>query len=470
MVPKLKKSYFLLNRNRNSFFPFFADYAQHLRSFTFRGTLPAGVDRRLFREFSVSVERLNMAVFGASTFFLLFLESFLEEAPVQLETICIPLCLVAGLTLFFVGLRALLARDRNQLYYSLFYVLLFLTVSHSGMGFAGESSEGYLLYIAFSLSQALRVGRFPGLPVILFLLAHWFVFDATDFFGDALDKDLESALLRGGFTFAWAAAFALFLESVLYFATMRYLELLARRRKEDADLELASRVHESLFPDFTENEFMRLHVYRSPENHTGGDFYDILHMREGGLGFFFADVAGHGISSAMMSAALKALLASVPYRMRQNPEAMMDHLDTVLSDEYASHHASGVYMFLDFQHQLVRLANAGHPAVYYSPAGGPFEEIETQGAVLGYRIRQPIAREKLMPCKSGDRFLLYTDGLTEYRRKSGDDFDLSMDALLQNVQHQSTTELLPALLAAVRQRPDFARFRDDVMLALIEIK
>lgn len=467
MVPKLKKSYFSSSPDHGVFIHF-ADYIDYLKKFMFRPAPASLTDRRVLQELLVSIERLIVATFGASTFILLLLETVLGhtgDPATTFEMVCTSLCGIAGLTVFFASFR--FPGRWFHIYYSVFYILSFLILSH--MAGTDDPNEQFLLYIAFSLSQALRAGRLPGLPVIGFLCIHRVATIPSDI---QLMTLVGDPVFRGVFTFAWAVFFALFLETVLFFAVNRYLELLARRRQEDADLELASRVHESLFPNFVENEYLRLHVYRSPENHTGGDFYDLLHMREGSLGFFFADVAGHGISSAMMSAAMKVILATLPYHLRMRPADLLDHLDEVVSREYESHHASGVYMCFDLPNKTIRLANAGHPLVLYSPAGESFREFKSVGSVIGYRIQSPIANELALPLRSGDRFLLYTDGLTEYSPKNGAEIDLSisMEEIMDDISSAPTPELLDNILNNIRNRPDFERFRDDVMLALIEIK
>lgn len=422
----------------------------------------------MLQELLVSIERLIVATFGASTFILLLLEAALGHRAADegvFGSNYIALASIAVLTVFFALLR--FPGRWFHGYYSIFYILSFLILSH--VAGTGDAADQFLLYIAFSLAQALRAGRLPGLPVVSFLCLHWAL---SVHIGAAAPASGEEPVFRAAFTFAWAVLFALFLESILFSGVQRYLELLARRRQEDADLELASRVHESLFPNFVENDFMRLHVYRSPENHTGGDFYDLLNMREGSLGFFFADVAGHGISSAMMTAAMKVILATLPYRLRMRPAELLDHLDEIVSREYRSHHATAVYMCFDLPNKEIRLSNAGHPLVMYSQAGAAFRELESEGSVIGYRIHTPIATEAALPMQSGDRFLLYTDGLLEYTPRNGASIDLSLaiEEILASATEVATADLPGRIIEEVRNRPDFERFRDDVMLALIEIK
>ncbi len=444
-------------------------YSYLLNTVLWRNQVPRGVDGRQLRALLASIERIALLIFGASTILLRLIQfsfGFFEDgsglyASTQTE-LMESLVAVAVVTTFFAFKEV--HHRWNSYFYSVYYIALFLVVYHFGMPeSAADVNEKFLTYLAFTLSQALRPGRFSGWPVLLFLLAHILFFQ--DF------EASEALLVQHVFTLIWAALLALFLESVLLFACVRYLELRGKIAKESADLSMAQKVHENLFPSFRENDRLRLDVYRSPENQTGGDFYDLVRLREGDLGLFLADVSGHGISSAMMTAALKVLLARMPYRLRLEPVEMMEHLDETMSRDFGSHHASAVYVMFDFKRMRARLANAGHPAAMYAPQGRPFREIRTQGSVLGYRVARPIAQELAFSLEPGDRFFLYTDGLTEYASSNGSETaDIHAEVLLAGLEELDGEALIEAVLERIRNRHDFAGFKDDVMIAVIHVK
>ncbi|MBI3394374.1 MAG: serine/threonine-protein phosphatase [Spirochaetia bacterium] len=359
-------------------------------------------------------------------------------------------------------------RRHYHLVFSAFYIASFLfyyylPAAHPG-AFSGRNAESaYLLHVFLLLTQAVRPGRFVGIIVVLFLLAH----SAREM---ALAGWSDSTIVRLPLFFI-AGGLALFAEGVLYIAFIEYLILKRYYSRSVEDLLLAEKVHRNLFPAFRANEKFRIVPYVSPEGVNSGDFYDLIHLREGNIGFFLTDVSGHGIASAMFSAALKVILATTPYRFRLSPEALLTHLDETMNREYPSHHASAVYLFFDFQARVIRLANGGHPEILSATPGQKFHAIETEGSILGYNLRQPIARELSMPMVKGQRFLVYSDGLTEYRDNENNIVTLPpICEVMDGLEVLDGEQLVNAVVSRIRERADFARFHDDVMLVLVEVR
>lgn len=263
----------------------------------------------------------------------------------------------------------------------------------------------------------------------------------------------------------------IFLHAAFHYLTLRFVELEQHRIREGNELDLARTVHESLFPTFTGNERIQIHKYHLPENKIGGDFYDLVFLREGNLGIFLSDVSGHGISSAMMSTALKVVLSRIPYRNRLSPAALLTALDKTMAESYESHHATGVYIFFDFLQSTVLLGNAGHPPVLKASRAEPFHEIESSGSLMGMGLRNPTADDVTLSMQSGDRYLLYTDGLLEYETVQGNiAFIDDLEELLVPLRDLPSDALLDSLIQSVHSRHDFLRFRDDVLVLIAEIK
>ncbi len=378
----------------------------------------------------------------------------------------IPLLMTAATT-------AVLATGRHtdlpSSVYSVHYLFLFFCSYYypeipGVMDETRDTHAWYLIELTVIFSQGLRPGKFPGLPVILVVFLHSVLFKPIAAAGIT---DLFHLLL-----FIWVSVIVLFTESILYFTTINYLELKYQKLQQQEELILAQRVYNNLFPVFTGNEFLNMHVYRHAENQTGGDLYDVIQLREGNLGFFLADVSGHGISSAIMSAALKAIIYRMPYNSRLDPESFLTYLDKSMSEEYGSHHASAVYLFFDFTHYMARISNAGHPPVLYSKKGGPFQEIAGHGTLIGLGLNQKHIPQNTILFHSGDRFLIYTDGLLEYETHSGDVADAAdlLEKACTDAGDLQGDSLVKHVLHYITSRRDFYRFRDDVLMVLLEIK
>lgn len=170
------------------------------------------------------------------------------------------------------------------------------------------------------------------------------------------------------------------------------------------DLTVAKQVQENLFPGRLSIKGIRYEVMRITPNHIGGDFFDFVQLREGNTGIFLTDVAGHGIASALVASMVKIMVSTMPYILKVHPSRLMDYIDDSLNEQFHSYHASAIYMFLDFISREVTFSNAGHPYLIRGSFEKEFHEVETEGAILGFGIKKPIAEQVKLPLVAQDRF------------------------------------------------------------------
>ncbi len=239
----------------------------------------------------------------------------------------------------------------------------------------------------------------------------------------------------------------------------------------DHDLGLAKKVQDSLFPEKNEINGLKYIVFRKNQQVVGGDFFDFVQLREGNVGVFLTDVAGHGISSAMVAAILKVLVSNMPYRLKLNPSGFLDYLDSKLYHDFGTHHASAVYMFFDFLGKQVYYGNAGHPYPLYSENGEEFKEILTEGSILGYRIKSPIAKSVNFPMIKGSRFFLFTDGLLETANSKGNVLDINtlISLLNQNRSIKDISNFQEAIKSKIDSFFQGVSFSDDTMYLILEL-
>ncbi|GBF50530.1 sigma factor regulatory protein [Leptospira ryugenii] len=243
------------------------------------------------------------------------------------------------------------------------------------------------------------------------------------------------------------------------------------KRVIQQDLELAKKVQDTLFPADEQIQGLKFKFYRQNPNTIGGDFFDFVQLREGNVGVFLTDVAGHGISSAMVASIMKVLVSTIPYRFKLSPVKLLEYLDIRLTKDLNRYHASAVYLFFDFLDKKVTIGNAGHPYLLFCPKNGNYEEIETDGSILGFNIRSPIVQEKVVPFQSGDRFVIYTDGLIECVTSSGK--ELGTEGLLHILNRNKTVgsleELQDVIIKDLKSEYGIVSFLDDTMFLILEL-
>ena len=186
---------------------------------------------------------------------------------------------------------------------------------------------------------------------------------------------------------------------------------------------------------------------------------------------FVADVMGHGARAALVVATIRGLLEQIA-KETQEPGEFMTRLNAAYSRIFSS---AGELMFatacctrFDLDRGEIWHANAGHPLpMVLEPDGtGRTAQVppEGLGPALGLfgDARYAHIRAHMSP---GQRWLFYTDGLTEARDARQEEFDVA--GLTASMQAHAA-EPLPALLqAVVRDVVAFTgttEFEDDVCI------
>ncbi len=151
-----------------------------------------------------------------------------------------------------------------------------------------------------------------------------------------------------------------------------------------------------------------------------GDFYDVV-FSPGGWAVFVGDVSGKGVQAARTTALVRYTLRASALRHR-SPGVVLTELNTALGQWFAE---TGTFGFATVVYALirpagdgfaVRLCTAGHPPALVLRADGSVERLGHHGTLLGgfSRVSLRIDESALGP---GDTLLLYTDGITEARRR-----------------------------------------------------
>jgi hypothetical protein len=198
---------------------------------------------------------------------------------------------------------------------------------------------------------------------------------------------------------------------------------------------------------------------------VGGDFYDLFPARDGSYAVLIGDVQGKGPEAAAVTAlARHTLRAAAAYEPR--PSQVLALLHRALRQE----RTDGRFCTVAYGHLHVRrngarltLACGGHPLPFVVRASGPVEPIGRLGTLLGSDV-EPQLTDVDIELAAGDVVVLYTDGVTEIRRRRQEVFGhreltevlracvgLDPDAIAERVEQ--------AVLAAAAGKP-----RDDIAI------
>ncbi len=267
-----------------------------------------------------------------------------------------------------------------------------------------------------------------------------------------------------------AIAFAVFVFSLGYVAAEKIFADERRLLSIESELAIARGIQNSILPRCVP-EFKDLHinaVYR-PMTAVAGDFYEFIVVDQKRVGFLVADVSGHGVPAALIAAMVKVAMQSV-VPAAVDPREVLRGLNRILSGQLQDQFVSAAYLWLDMEIRRALYSAAGHPPLLRW-RGGTLERIESNGLLLGlvadsdYPVRE-------LPLNSGDRLLLYTDGVVESENAAGDFFgDRQLEQIVRSNQARPPAELSEELLSGIRRwRPASVPQQDDITLIVIDVE
>jgi len=192
-------------------------------------------------------------------------------------------------------------------------------------------------------------------------------------------------------------------------------EVESQKDQLEHELEVVSAVQRKLLPkQLPAIDGFKLAVHYETSRYAGGDYYDIIELPDNCWGFLIADAEGHSAPAAVLMAMTCALFRSYP-GSAADPAEVLHYLNEHLCKVADPSFMTALYAYYDANAQTMRIARAGHPLpMIFRHSDKKAIELSCPGVYpLGiepYEIEIPVTETKL---EQGDRFLIYTDGLTE---------------------------------------------------------
>jgi len=264
--------------------------------------------------------------------------------------------------------------------------------------------------------------------------------------------------------------FAALLSSLAYVDLQRVYANERRLSTIENDLAIARQVQFSILPTTTPQlSRLRIAAAYEPMTAVAGDFYEFLPVDEHRIGFLITDVSGHGVSAALIASMIKVAVQSVAAHAA-DPAELLRHLQGILSADLRGQFVSAAYLWIDTEAGNAFYSAAGHPPLlHWHAANSSVERVTSNGALFGvpFETEYPV-RE--LPCSAGDRFLLYTDGISEPENEVGEAFGESkLEQIVHDNPSVSADELSRQVLTQLASwQPTATPQQDDLTLIVIE--
>jgi len=276
------------------------------------------------------------------------------------------------------------------------------------------------------------------------------------------------------------------------------------RERLEREVEIAAEVQAQLFP----REVPHLRAAEivgecRAARGVAGDYYDYIEIAPGQLTFALGDVAGKGISAALvmsnLQAALRAQTTILAERLRTTSRAAaatamsagsqvaelpcgvtgidtscaVEHMAASINEQLCRSTDSNRFVTLfialyDDETRQLRYSNAGHNSPLLIRADGSIEQLTVGGTVLG-AFDWARFEEASATLHTGDLLLVYSDGISEAQNSSGEEYgEERLTELARANRMMSADELRHLIFAEVDQWTGGEERGDDQTLVILK--
>ncbi|HOO32751.1 MAG TPA: SpoIIE family protein phosphatase [Thermotogota bacterium] len=193
------------------------------------------------------------------------------------------------------------------------------------------------------------------------------------------------------------------------------------------DLIRAMRIQESFLPRGLPKE---VEIFYHPSAFLSGDmiFYEDDY-------FGIIDVSGHGLPAALISTSLRLVIKDLIKN-----QVPLDHFGEEIEDKFSSFSITETHFTGVFGKRIekgISMISFGHPKPLLLKANGDVSELPIQNdTILGFNFPHFTKSEDFI-FEEGDSLLIFTDGITEIKTKSG---LLDVEGLVQIVKRAKTLQ------------------------------
>ncbi len=256
-----------------------------------------------------------------------------------------------------------------------------------------------------------------------------------------------------------------------------HLEQLLQVAKENerlnAELEIAREVQRQLYPKgVPESTGLVLTAHYQPARMVSGDYFDFHRICDTKLSFTMGDVAGKGISAALLMATVQSSFRSQIQNCAEDvgTSKLVTELNKQLYNNTAPEKfATFFFGIFDEVSNELRYTNAGHlPPILLRR--NEASVLEVDGMVVG---AFPFAKygESKIHLESGDILLLYTDGISEPQNEYGEMFgEERLIEVLRKHAQQPDAVIIQAIMSAVMDWTGSPELQDDMTLLIARRK
>jgi serine phosphatase RsbU (regulator of sigma subunit) len=317
----------------------------------------------------------------------------------------------------------------------------------------------------------ISVARLPAILIPVLIALQFFLGRILSWVGTAIGTafNLQPVPSERGIHFAATCMLVASIASYIAFITFIRTEGRRSLRLQN-ELDLAHSIQRTLVPTL-EIRTTRFEVYgiSRPSEKVGGDLVDAIHLPDGDLVAFLADVSGHGLPASILmgrvkTAARTALLDACDNEPAETLPGLLNRLNTVLPQvKEPTSFVTFTGFRLGADGSVFCALAASPPVVHWRAAAQSISQCEEPQFPVGLF---PISEFDgfSLDAAAGDLFVVATDGILEVAAKSGEEFGVErLNGIIAAGPRDPLPQLALRILDAAR---GFGRQLDDQTILL----
>jgi phosphoserine phosphatase RsbU/P len=234
------------------------------------------------------------------------------------------------------------------------------------------------------------------------------------------------------------------------------------------ELEEGKAIQQSLMPEQSPKvKGWDIWLFTRSANDVGGDLLDFIQIDENKFGVAVGDVAGKGLSAALLMAKLQSTIRALVYDFL-SLESLGSKLNMIFHrDSPSKIFASLIYAEINSESGDIKFINAGH----YPPIIARKEKVEQlnkDAPALGL-IKEATFNKQIVSLDRNDFMIVYSDGLTEAKNESGEFFgEAKLIELLKTRQTMTSQQLGEMIIANADLFMGKFPAHDDLTIAVLK--
>ncbi|MGA9115900.1 MAG: PP2C family protein-serine/threonine phosphatase [Bacteroidota bacterium] len=254
-----------------------------------------------------------------------------------------------------------------------------------------------------------------------------------------------------------------------------HIQRISERVRMAKELEIARKVQMSLLPKANPSaEGFDIAGACIPALEVGGDYYDFVQLPDRRIGIAIGDVSGKGVPAAIYMTLTKGILQSHA-EDNLSPRAVLSRVNSLMYRTIdRNSFVSMFYAILDPVRTSIRFARAGQcPLIMAQRPGREISFLTPRGMALGLekgKVFDAVLEEQEAELQRGDVLLFYTDGFTEARNASGEEFgeERLLEALGRH-RMRPAADILKGICEDVGAFTGGAPQHDDMTMVVVRV-